>query len=216
MAQIFQTTLVPSKLQLITGWLPRQPWYARPGQEPELQAVGGFRLDDPNGEVGLEFHIVRDLDATVYLVPVTYRGAALDEAADGLLGTMEHGVLGTRWVYDGAHDPVLVAQLIALASGMAEAQDQHESDTPDSTVSTEWNGGAAPAPHVRRVTSAPGQTVIHVGEPGGDPHALRIVRVLQSEAVQAPAGTHEAAGIVRAQWTGAGDARVSGPVALLS
>lgn len=214
MAQIFQTTLVPSKLELITGWLARQPWYVRPGQEPELQPVGGFRLDDPDGEVGIEFHFVRDADSTVYQVPVSYRGAAAAEWEDGLIGTLEHGTLGTRWVYDGAHDPVCVAALIALVSGDTQAQDQHESDTIDPDVSVEWSGGDAPAPHVRRVENVHDATVVHVGESDA-PHELRIVRRLQSESVEAPAGTHEAAGIVRAGWSGAGDAPAQGPVALL-
>jgi hypothetical protein len=216
MAQIFQTTLVPSKLELIGDWLARQSWYARPGKEPELTPVGGFRLDDPDGEVGLEFHFVRDADSTVYQVPVSYRGAALDDAEHGRIGTMEHGVLGTRWVYDGAHDPVLVAQLIALASGATEAQDQHQSDTADPTVSVEWTGSSAPAATIRRVTHSPGETVVHVGEHGGEPHFLRIVRLLQAEDVQAPPGTHEASGTVRAEWTGPGDVRLRGPVALLT
>jgi hypothetical protein len=50
------------------------------------------------------------------------RGAPLDGADQALIGTSEHGVLGRRWVYDGTHDPVLVAQLLALLQGHAEPQ----------------------------------------------------------------------------------------------
>ena len=51
-----------------------------------------------------------------------------------MIGTSEHGVLGRRWVYDGTGDPVLVAQLIALIQGKAEAQAQSLSSTPDPEV----------------------------------------------------------------------------------
>jgi hypothetical protein len=224
MAQIFDTTLVPSKLELITEWLARQSWYPRPGAEPQLQPVGGFRLDDPDGDVGIEVHFVRDSDSTVYQVPLTYRGAALegtthDGPASAFVGTMEHGVLGTRYVYDGPHDPVYVAQLVALVVGDAEPQAQRESDTPDPTVVAAWQGSTHPASGpIRHVEHRDGETLVHVGGAPGEPSTtvLRIVRLLQSEEVQAPHGTHEAAGVVRAGWTGPGDTKVRGPVALLS
>ena len=127
------TTLVPSKLDLLADWLPRQPWYLARAGGPELTKAGGFRLDDPAGAVGIEFMAVGD-GPTTYLCPLTYRGARLDGGDDALLGTAEHGVLGRRWIYDGARDPVLVAQLVALLQGTAEAQAQSESDTPDPTV----------------------------------------------------------------------------------
>src|SRR3984957_3358781 len=137
MAIIHKTTLTPTKLELLTDWLPAQPWYADRGRAPELAKAGGFRLDDPLGEVGIEFMVVTDGsdDSGVsYLVPLTYRAAALDDADGALVGTTEHGVLGRRWVYDGISDPVLVAQLVALVHGQALAQMQSVSDTPDPRV----------------------------------------------------------------------------------
>ena len=66
-----------------------------------------------------------------------------DPGADGgLIGTAEHGVLGRRWIYDGTHDPVLIAQLVALIQGEAEPQAQSVSNTPDPTV-TVMPGSAA-------------------------------------------------------------------------
>jgi Maltokinase N-terminal cap domain len=129
----------PTKLDLLAAWLPAQPWYRPTGQEPQLARVGGFRLDDPAGEVGIEFMVVTDGsgDRTVtYQVPMTYRASALDGADEALIGTSEHGVLGHRWLYDGVHDPVLRAQLIALIQGEAEPQAQTVSDTPDLTVTS--------------------------------------------------------------------------------
>ena len=39
-------------------------------------------------------------------MPVTYRDAPLPGADAWLIGTMDHSVLGKRWVYDGVGDPV--------------------------------------------------------------------------------------------------------------
>lgn len=142
MSLIHRTTLTPTKLELLAEWLPRQPWYAGAERRPELVKAGGFRLDDPLGEVGVEFMVVTDQDGTAYHVPMGYRGAPLTGAEDALIGTTEHGVLGRRWVYDGTHDPVVVAQLVALIRGEAEAQAQSVSDTPDPTVARHYAGPA--------------------------------------------------------------------------
>jgi hypothetical protein len=137
MAIIHKTTLVPGKLDLLAGWMPAQPWYAGTGREPALAKAGGFRLDDPEGEVGIEFMVVTDGSgdgAITYQVPLTYRSAALPGAGASLIGTSEHGVLGRRWIYDGTGDLVFVAQLVALIQGEAEPQAQSLSSTPDPTV----------------------------------------------------------------------------------
>ena len=55
MAIIHRTTMAPTKLELLTSWLPGRPWYAGGAALPRLTKAGGFRLDDPDGEVGLEF-----------------------------------------------------------------------------------------------------------------------------------------------------------------
>jgi hypothetical protein len=143
---IYRTTVTPSKTELIAAWLPTRSWYRLTGRAPQLVKAGGFRLEDPEGEVGIEFMVVADESGdppTTYHVPVTYRGVALEGAEDALIGTMEHGVLGQRWAYDGTRDPVLVAQLLALIQGVAEPQAQSESHTPDPTV------------HTRAVVAAP-------------------------------------------------------------
>ena len=111
--------------------VPRRRTQAGPGQ------ARGFRLDDPDGEVGIEFMVVTDQSGdqvTAYQVPMTYRAKALAGADGALIGTSEHGVLGHRWIYDGTRDPVLMAQLVALLSGTAEPQAQSVSSRPDPTV----------------------------------------------------------------------------------
>ncbi|MEU1179866.1 1,4-alpha-glucan branching protein [Streptomyces sp. NPDC005820] len=146
MAVIHRTDLKPTKLDLLTAWLPSRPWYQGAAGAPRLTKAGGFRLDDPQGEVGIEFMVVTDASAphpTTYLLPLTYRGAPLDGAEHALVGTMEHGVLGRRWAYDGCHDPVLVDRLAALVEGVAQAQDQNTSDTPDREVVASRTGGGS-------------------------------------------------------------------------
>ena len=155
MATVHSTTMTPTKLELLAAWMPKQSWYAGPAA-PVLQRAGGFRLDDPAGQVGIELMVVNatGADAAVtYLVPMTYRGAALDGADDALIGTSEHGVLGTRWIYDGLADPVLRAQLTALLLGQVLPQHQSRSDEVDETVvvRTTADRDLAASAQVRRV-----------------------------------------------------------------
>jgi hypothetical protein len=122
MAVIHRTTLVPGKRELLAAWLPKQDWSTGSPAGPSLARAGGFRLDDPAGQVGIEFDVARDDAAQPvagYLVPMTYRGSPLAGADADLIGTAEHGVLGRRWIYDGTHDPVLLAQLAELIQGRA-------------------------------------------------------------------------------------------------
>ncbi|MFF9850683.1 maltokinase N-terminal cap-like domain-containing protein [Streptomyces litmocidini] len=198
MAVIHHTTMQPTKLELLAAWLPTRTWYAGGAEEPRPAKAGGFRLDDPAGEVGIEFMAVTDgagPDAVAYLVPMTYRGAPLEGAEHALIGTSEHGVLGTRWIYDGAHDPVLVAQLYALLAGRAEAQHQSVDDTTDPTVSASLAAAGTGAELVR-VTEGPDHTDVEVRETAADaPLTLRLRRVLRPGADDAPGR-----GRVTAEW----------------
>jgi hypothetical protein len=172
MSIIHKTTLTPSKLELLAGWLPAQPWYLDRGRAPELAKAGGFRLDDPLGEVGIEFMVVTDGSddqAVSYLAPMTYRASAVAGADNSLIGTTEHGVLGHRWVYDGVGDPVLVGQLVALMHGLAQAQMQSVNDTPDPTVTcVPVATGAGVTIESADVGSGPLGTELRVGTVGDD------------------------------------------------
>ncbi|MBU3869855.1 1,4-alpha-glucan branching protein [Streptomyces sp. 4503] len=197
-----------TKLEILTPWLPGQPWYAAARRAPELSRAGGFRLDDPEGEVGIEFMVVRDDagDRPAWChVPMTYRAAPLAGAEQALIGTTEHGALGQRWIYDGAHDPVLVGQLLALLQSRAEPQAQSVSDTPDPSVTAEVTGagldvlaGGAGFP---AVANGPDGTRLLLGDGGP---ALQVTRVLRPES-GAESGTEStgargARGHVRAGW----------------
>ena len=207
MAIIHNTTLKPTKLELLTAWLPTRPWYAGDGA-PELIKAGGFRLDDPEGEVGIEFMVAVDTsgpEPVAYHVPLTYRAAPLPGADHALVGTMEHGVLGPRWAYDGCHDPVLLAELLALIEGRAQAQAQSLTDTPDHEVTRSYTGVP---PTVEGALSAATDTAEGTELHAGDGTLLRVHRVLRptpdGTAPPAPAG---ALGHVAGAWQAADDTR---------
>ena len=189
MAVVHRTTMEPGKLELLARWLPAQPWWAG-GQTPQLARAGGFRLDDPAGEVGIEFVFLTDssgAESVTYCVPVGYRGAPL--AGGELIGTSEHGVLGRRWVYDGAGDPVVLAALRELAAGRTLAQDQDRSDTADPSVMV-------------------------VGHTGEDVQLVRVLgREPDSNGIVPDGIVH--AGSVQAGWLLPDGTAVRGPVALI-
>ncbi|NDZ79910.1 1,4-alpha-glucan branching protein [Streptomyces sp. SID10853] len=195
MSVIHRTTLTPTKLELLAAWLPAQPWYLGGADaKPELAKAGGFRLDDPTGAVGIEFMLATDTsgaEPVTYQVPLSYRGAPLEGAGDeALIGTTQHGVLGERWVYDGAHDPVLVTQLVAAMAGAALPQEQSISNTPDPTVEGHFTGTEHPvATGVAAVADDEDGTDVRVqtantAGPGLTLHINRVVRPGQSATPQ--------------------------------
>jgi hypothetical protein len=212
MSLIHPTSMVPSKLDLLTSWLPGRPWYRGDGAVPRLAKAGGFRLDDPDGEVGLEFMAATDAsgeEPVTYHLPLSYRGAPLPGADGALIGTAEHGVLGTRWIYDGTRDPVLVAQMFALLLGEAEPQAQSISDTVDPSVTRSLTGrvGTCPA-GIADVADGPRSTDIVVrptGAPG--PVMLRVNRVLRPSRPGLVPGT---LGHITAEWSAPGAPRSRG------
>jgi hypothetical protein len=114
MALLHQAEITPSKLELISAWAPTQPWFP-PGTSAAFANVGAYRLDDPAGEVGIETVFVQNSDGVVLQVPLTYRGAPLVGGERWLITTMQHSVLGERWVYDAVGDPVYLAAVASAA-----------------------------------------------------------------------------------------------------
>jgi maltokinase-like protein len=145
MALLHKATVSPTKLELLTGWLPSRPWFT--GSSDGLQRAGSFRFDDPADAVGIETMMVNVADGPVHQVPLTYREAPLTGADEWLLGTTEHSVLGKRWVYDATGDPVYAATLATAILANTGQADQFvdvdgrlEPRDPDMTI-----GGNAPA-----------------------------------------------------------------------
>ena len=215
MAIIHQTTLTPAKMDLLTSWLPGRSWYG--GTTPHLAKAGGFRLDDPDGEVGLEFMAVTDNsgeEPVTYHVPLSYRGAPLPGSGDGLICTAEHGVLGRRWIYDGTRDPVLISQTFALLLGDAEPQAQSIGGTADPSVMRAVTGNIGTLPvSITRITDGQRSTDITMrsaGAPG--PVMLRINRVLRPNVPGLMAGT---LGHISAEWASVRPARSRGRFIIL-
>jgi hypothetical protein len=127
MAVLHEASITPTKDELVGPWLRTRRWW---DGIDERGPVGSFRLDDPAGEVGMECFLFGSAEGSTLFVPVTYRGAQLAGADAHLIGTMQHSVLGDRWVYDGCADPVFVATLATtiLTAGSQAEQEVHAAD----------------------------------------------------------------------------------------
>jgi hypothetical protein len=119
MGRFHRATITPTKADAIATWAPTQSW--GPSASDQVDVIGAYRFDDPDGRVGMETHLVAAGDA-LFQVPLTYRDEPLAGADAALITEMEHSVLGTRWVYDGLRDPVFVVMLAAVTmTGQGEA-----------------------------------------------------------------------------------------------
>ncbi|MCZ9882865.1 CG0192-related protein [Arthrobacter sp. B2a2-09] len=210
MAIIHRATLHPSKLELIEKYLPVQPWFTKDGSAPP-ELLGAYRFDDPEGEVGLETHLVSH-GGKVYQVPLSYRGSELPGAEASLLGTMEHSVLGTRWVYDACADPVYVAALAtAILTGQQEAKQFVEVDgTLEPRASTVMvKGSGTPGSEVPSVTPAAPITEGSVTSIDAGELTLLVNRVVdpgtqgsEDSAALRGAGSLYGAGTLSGTWAG--------------
>ncbi|HJE57488.1 MAG TPA: hypothetical protein K8V84_03075 [Nocardiopsis listeri] len=176
MAIIYDATLTPDKPTLIGSWLDGMPWA---GEGPD-EILGTYRFDDPKGEVGVEVFLLRRAGRLHHL-PLTYRGAPLPHHGEHLVGTLEHSVLGPRWVYDGTADEVALDCFRRALNG---EQEQAELEI--------WEDD-------RRVGRRPQKVLVtreagvesDIGEPGD---RVLLPRVLESE----PRGRWR----LRARWDG--------------
>jgi hypothetical protein len=119
-------SISPSKQELAEAWVPTRTWGAG---RAVVDKVAEYRFDDPAGEVGVETILWRLDDDSVCQVPFTYRAAPLEGADAHLIDTMEHSVLGRRWIYDGCGDPVWAATVLhAIRTGGTQSQMFFEQD----------------------------------------------------------------------------------------
>jgi hypothetical protein len=164
-AIIHRANIAPTKQELATAWLDRQSL----GGSGDVEMLGSYRFDDPEGHVGIEALLVRRA-GEVFHLPFTYRGAPLTGAEAHLITTMEHSVLGRRWVYEAAGDPVALACYDAALAGRQEQ------------ASLEiWDGGVIVGQRANTVTL----TVEGDGPAGGE---VRLYRVPGDSAGQPTAG----------------------------
>lgn len=190
MALLHRADVRPTKVELLTGWLPGRPWYRGPAA-PEFRRVDSFRFDDPQGRVGIETLLVQAGDGPVLQAPLTYRDAPLAGQEQWLLGTMEHSVLGRRWVYDGCGDPVYAATLAATIAGAAgQAEEFVDIDGQlqrrEPTAAVQGSGATfGPVTSVVRVEDGDPTVIVT------DTVELRVVRILADPPESGPvlAGT---------------------------
>ncbi|MCU1529246.1 MAG: hypothetical protein JWP75_3009 [Frondihabitans sp.] len=128
MAHLHKAELRPSKVEIITAWVGTQPWFEGDASA-EVEKVATFRFDDPEGSVGIETLLVTAGEGPILQVPLTYRDAPLPGGEAWFLGTMDHSVLGTRFVYDAVGDPAYLRALATAAfSGGGQADEYYEVD----------------------------------------------------------------------------------------
>lgn len=150
MAILHRATLEPSKPELLASFL-----------DGPVTILGAYRYDDPAGQVGVEGFVVETQGGAVRHVVLAYRAEELAEAAAHLVGTTEHSALGTRWVYDGRHDPVVQQCLEAALAGRMEQALEEVFDGDRSL------GVREPSARIRRVegAAADGPVVLDAPEP---------------------------------------------------
>lgn len=128
MAILHKATLKPSKDELLNAHVATLPAVADALTFP-LARIGAYRFDDPAGEVGVETHLLQGESGPVAQIPLTYRGAPLAGAEECLIDTMEHSVLGKRWIYNACGDPIYVSELVkAILTGGSQVDQFVETD----------------------------------------------------------------------------------------
>jgi hypothetical protein len=209
MALLHRAELTPSKTELLDDWAPGRPWFVGEPGVP-LTTVAAYRFDDPEGEVGVETLLVRAGDGPTMQVPLTYRGAPLEGAASALVGTMDHSVLGKRWVYDAAGDPVylLTTAAAALAGGhqaalFIDVDGERVERDPTALVSGSGSYSTDLALPAVQDISTRDEGYVTVIETGAT--VLVIQRVLDGSALERPgsvAGTFAAEAELAGTWSG--------------
>lgn len=111
MAVIHQATISPTKRELVAAWLD-----AAGLGSGAVELIGGYRFDDPDGEVGVE-GLLAQRGAATYHLPLSYRSGPLAGAEESLICTMEHSSLGRRWIHHAAADPVATACFTRALTG---------------------------------------------------------------------------------------------------
>lgn len=98
-AKMYDTTLVPTKQEIASAWV------------GPVEILGSYRLvDTVDGEVGIEVLIAKEREGRFIQIPFSYRSAEI--SPEHTISTLEHGVLGKRWVTNALGDPVAVREFI--------------------------------------------------------------------------------------------------------
>jgi predicted trehalose synthase len=106
-------------IEAIGPWLARQRWYSGKGGSPRLRPIATIPLPAPEGaEFSIRLILDDGADPLLYQVPVSVRSLPLPGPEAARAGVDAAG----RTIYDGAHDPELVAALFELMSSGGTAR----------------------------------------------------------------------------------------------
>lgn len=118
----------PGFVEVLSNWLPQQPWFPAPRGRRRLTRVGGLRLPTPAGDADaglfLELHIFDveqsggdESEAPVRIsVPLTLRSRPSALAGkSAFIGKLTTHGEDELWVYDGARDRAFLAAWIEMA-----------------------------------------------------------------------------------------------------
>ena len=208
MALLYSAEITPTKIELLTAWAPTQPWFVGDADVP-VANVGAYRFDDPEGQVGIETILITAGSGPVLQVPVTFRAAPLAGSEAFLSTTMQHSVLGERWVYDATGDPAYLAAVATAAlTGGRQAELQIEIDgemvlrEPTAVVAGSGTpGGAAVTPPAVTDIGIQQENAVTIVTAG--PLRILVARVLGDDEVLAAQAadsvTHE---VLAGTWSG--------------
>ncbi len=194
-----QDTLTKSKIELVKPWLAAQSWF-KGAVGAGLECVGSYRFAPPDPQVVIET-LVLDDSRHRWQLALTDRGAPLADES-GLLGIIEHKVLGTRWVYAATHDPAYVAELLrVIYSGDTEWV---APDGAPSSIRVQGSGRGHRLPFTLLGSQVmPDATVLCAVTTHTGPRTLR-VRLVRNWDDAPPAPDNELSGHLRAIWRGSG------------
>lgn len=105
-AKIYKTQLNPTKTHIVNRLIGTGDLYA------------SWRLLDRGGEVGIESLVCLAAAGELYQIPLTYRARKISD--DTTLLTLEHGVLGCRWVSPMTKDRVAIGELLDTVLGQEQ------------------------------------------------------------------------------------------------
>lgn len=117
----------PGFLEVLTNWLPHQPWCPGLTGRRSLARVGGLRLPAPEGDADsqlfLELHVFEVEDAAqshdqpvLISVPLALRSRPSTLAGKAaFIGKLSSEDGNELWVYDGARDRAFLAAIIEMA-----------------------------------------------------------------------------------------------------
>ena len=215
------TTMAPTKLELLAGWLPRQPWYAGPGRR---RADAGRRLPARRPGRGGR-HRVRassptgDGGETTYAVPMSYRAAPLPGRGGGpdrhlRARRPRHAVDLRRRARPGRRRRSCSSSSAATGRRAVAEPERHPRPDGRPALGRPTDDSTAPTP-LRVRDSEPGRTTVAVELTDAAAERPCPGRCTRSVVLEPGTGTGRTSGRVEADWTRLDGGTARGPGRLI-